>query len=183
MIKSRSTHKSVYVDLIKNYLKKKVVGVGDRAYVGINIWIICFWKKFRINLSTAYGLVLGQCTEYLWSRLKVQEKWEAALNNQDLLGLLKIIKFLLQKYNEGTEYHHVAYHTLLHQFMLLRQGDNSNSEYKQRFKDNIEVLEAHNGGVLFGEISGTTTREIAMLVLNSETKSEVDKAQVSARGK
>ena len=29
-------------------------------------------EKLRINLSTAYGLVLGQCTDYLHSRLKGQ---------------------------------------------------------------------------------------------------------------
>ena len=27
-------------------------------------------EKLRINLSTAYGLVLGQCTDYLRSRLE-----------------------------------------------------------------------------------------------------------------
>ena len=33
-------------------------------------------EKLRINLRTAYGLVLGQCTEYLRSRLEGQERWE-----------------------------------------------------------------------------------------------------------
>ena len=32
-------------------------------------------EKRRINLSTAYGLVLGKCTDYLRSRLERQEKW------------------------------------------------------------------------------------------------------------
>ena len=32
--------------------------------------------KLRINLSTAYGLVLGKCTDYLRSHLEVQERWE-----------------------------------------------------------------------------------------------------------
>ena len=30
--------------------------------------------------------------------------------------------------------------------MLFRKGDYSNSDYKQRFKEQIEVLEAYNGG-------------------------------------
>ena len=55
-------------------------------------------------------------------------------NEQDLLRLIKIIKSLLQKYNEDTEYHHVAYHTLLHRAMLFRQGYYSNLEYKKRSK-------------------------------------------------
>ena len=91
-------------------------------------------EKLRINLSTAYGLVLRQCTDYLRSRLEGQERWEQTSNEQDLLELIKSIKSLSHKYNEDTEYHHVAYHTLLRHFMMFRQGDYSNLEYKQRFK-------------------------------------------------
>ena len=66
-------------------------------------------------------------------------------NECDLLGILKIIKSLSHKYDNDTEDHNVVYHTLLHQFILLRQGGYSNSKYKQRFKEQIEVLEAYNG--------------------------------------
>ena len=85
-------------------------------------------EKLRINLSTAYGLVIGQCTDYLQSRLEGQEIWEATSNDWDLLGLLKSIKSLSNKYDEDTEYQHVAYHTLLRPFMIFRKGDYSNSE-------------------------------------------------------
>ena len=83
-------------------------------------------EKIRINLSTAYGLVLRQCTNYLRSRLEGQDKWETTSNEQDLLELLKIVKSLSQKYNKDTRYHNVAYHTLLLRFMLFCQGDYSN---------------------------------------------------------
>ena len=87
------------------------------------------------------------------------------------------------KYDEDTEYRHVAYHTLLRRFMLFRKGDYSNSEYKQRFKEQIEVLEAYNRGVLFGNSPGATVREITTLVLTVEFKGDVEKAQTSARVK
>ena len=90
-------------------------------------------ENLRINLSTAYGLVPGQCTDYLRSRLEGQDKWETISNEWDLLGLLKSVKSLFRKYDEDTEYHHVAYHTLLRCFMLFRKGDYNNSEYKKRF--------------------------------------------------
>ena len=70
-------------------------------------------KNLRINLCTAYSLVIGQCTDYLRSRLKGQEKWEATSNERYLLGLLESIKSLSHKHDKDTEYHHVAYHTLL----------------------------------------------------------------------
>ena len=54
-------------------------------------------ENLRINLSTAYGLVLGQCTDYLRSRLEVQYKWEETSSERDILSLISIIKSLLQK--------------------------------------------------------------------------------------
>ena len=37
-------------------------------------------KKNCINLSTVYGLVLRQCTNYLQPRIKGQKKWEMTSN-------------------------------------------------------------------------------------------------------
>ena len=82
-------------------------------------------EKLRINLSTAYGLVLGQCTDYLRSHIKRHDQWETTSNDWDLLGLLKSVKSLSQRYDEDTEYHHISYHTLLRHFMLFCQGDYS----------------------------------------------------------
>ena len=107
-------------------------------------------EKMWINLSTVYGLVLGQCTDYLQSRLKGQERWEQTPNEWDLLELIKSIKSFSHKYKKDTEYHNLAYHTLLRCFMLFRQGDYNNSEYKKRFKEQIEVLKADNGGYYLG---------------------------------
>ena len=42
-------------------------------------------KIIHINLSTEYGLVLGQCTDYLRSRLEGQEIWEMTLNERNLI--------------------------------------------------------------------------------------------------
>ena len=59
-------------------------------------------ENLRINLSTEYGLVIGQCTNYLRSRLEGQEKWEMMSNERNLLELLKIVKSLLHRYDEDT---------------------------------------------------------------------------------
>ena len=111
-------------------------------------------ENLCIDLSTAYGLVLGQCTDYLQSRLEGQEKWETTSNERDLLRLLKRVRSLLHKYDKDMEYHHVAYHTLLCRFILFRKGDYSNSDYKQQFKEQIEVLGAYNGGGTIWEQPG-----------------------------
>ena len=67
--------------------------------------------------------------------------------------------------------------------MLFRQGDYSDLEYKQRFKEQIEVLEAYNGGFLLGNSPGATAQEIATLGLDAEIEGDMEKARVLARGK
>ena len=67
--------------------------------------------------------------------------------------------------------------------MFFQKGEYSNLDYKQRFKEQIEVLEAYNGGVLFGNRPGATAREIATLGLDAGIKGDVEKAQASASRK
>ena len=67
--------------------------------------------------------------------------------------------------------------------MLFQKGGYSNLEYKKHFKEQIEVLEAYNRRVLFGNNPGATEKEIATLGLDAEIGSDVEKAQMSARGK
>ena len=45
------------------------------------------------------------------------------------------------------------------------------------------MLEAYNRGVLLGNIPGATTREIAIMGLEMDNKGDMEKAQVSAKGK
>ena len=56
-------------------------------------------------------------------------------------------------------------------------------EYKHRFKEQIEVLQAYNMGVLFRNSPGATAQEISALGLDAEIEADVEKAPVSARGK
>ena len=140
-------------------------------------------EKLRISLSTAYGLAMGQYTDYLRSWIEGKDKWEVTSNKLDLLFLIKSIKLLLHKYGEDTDYNHVAYHTLLCWFILFRQGDPINSEYKYNFKEKIEVLEAYNRGELFRNIPRETARDIKLLDLDANGKDNAEKARASARGK
>ena len=49
-------------------------------------------------------------------------------------------------------------------------------DYKQHFKAQIEVLEAYNRGVLFGNSPGAKAREITALGLDAEIGADVEKA-------
>ena len=45
-------------------------------------------EKIRVNLSTIYELMMGQCTGYLGSRLENQNKWETMSYNSDILAII-----------------------------------------------------------------------------------------------
>ena len=60
--------------------------------------------------------------------------------------------------------------------MLFRQEEYINLEYNQRFKEQIEVLKAYNGGVIFGNSPGETARDIATLGLDAEIEGDVKKS-------
>ena len=66
--------------------------------------------------------------------------------------------------------------------MLFLQGDYSKSEYKQRFKEEIIVLESYNSGVLFGNSPEAGARELALMGINTETVGNKEKAQKLTRG-
>ena len=59
-------------------------------------------EKLRRNLSTEYGLVLGQRTKYLRSQIEGRDKWEEKSNKRNLLDIIKSIKYLLHKYDKDT---------------------------------------------------------------------------------
>ena len=63
-------------------------------------------------------MVLRYCTNYLRSKLDSQENWEATSKESNLLALIGSVNSLASKYDRDTEFHRVAYHTLVHQFML-----------------------------------------------------------------
>ena len=50
-------------------------------------------------------------------------------------------------------------------------------------KEHIEVTEACNGGVLFGNILGATSREIATLGLDTEIGGDMEKITGVGKGK
>ena len=49
--------------------------------------------------------------------------------------IISSVKSLTHKYNEETEFQHVAYQPLVHRFMLFWKGESSNVEYKRRFQE------------------------------------------------
>ena len=60
-------------------------------------------ERLRINLSSAYDLEIGKCTDYLWSRLEGQGKWETTSIKREILKQIKSVKSLSQKYDRDME--------------------------------------------------------------------------------
>ena len=68
----------------------------------------------------------------------------------------------------------VAYHMLVHRFVLFRQGDSSNVEYKTEGSESSwRFIDTCNGVILFGNSPGATEWEIKVLGIDPDISKDV----------
>jgi hypothetical protein len=103
--------------------------------------------KIEDNVRKLYSLIWGQCTDVMKSKLETLPSFQTISDNQDALELLKEIKgftfkfdnekYLAQSLVEATDKLHRLY-----------QGkDMTNSQYLERFKSMVAVIEHYGGSV------------------------------------
>ena len=107
------------------------------------------------NLGRIFPLILGQCSRTIRDRVEASSKWNGINRASDVMELLTLIRQSL--YQRSTTRHPT--HNLVDAYKSLyrfRQGEHmSNSEYLEKMKDLIEVVEH------FGEEIGCTQSRIA----------------------
>ena len=65
------------------------------------------------NTNKAYLIFLGKYTPHLREKLEVQNTWTVMNTTKVHIGLIEGIRTLPFKYDRETEYHYVAYHTVM----------------------------------------------------------------------
>jgi hypothetical protein len=169
-----------------------VAPLGAQAGAGPNFMDIERWKidiKEHITKSKAresnsqriYGLVLGQCSPAIRSRMEAHQEWIAADAASNVMGLLEIIQQCMTL--RQTRQH--AIHSLFDAEALVlkyTQGrTTSNHDYFEKFKDNVSTAER-----LGSEIGMQSRRveaileDIAIDLLNP-TDEEVKRARTKAK--
>jgi hypothetical protein len=96
------------------------------------------------NIQKAFSLVLGQCTDLLQSKMKQQSTWASISTSQNVIELIKLIKTITFKF-EDQKFLPLALYQAKANIYNLRQGNMSNHDYLQKFRNLVDVATTYNG--------------------------------------
>ena len=92
------------------------------------------------NLKRAFIILRGQCTERFFSNLGGNRKYEAIENDQYIIGMLKIIKEVIFKFNLNKELTHAIWESYVSFFRFRQHKFENNQEYFERFNNATSVI-------------------------------------------
>lgn len=97
--------------------------------------------NYESNVKTLFSLVWGQCTEALQAKVEADTNYNnMAKVPQDGIQLLKIIKDIAFDY-QSQKYLAHAISDAVFKFWTFQQGNLPTTEYYERFKNHLKVLE------------------------------------------
>jgi hypothetical protein len=138
-------------------------------------------KSREDNSQRIYGLILGQCSPAIRSRMEAHADWIRTDAASDVMGLLGIIQQCMT--SRQTRKH--AIHSLFDAEALVlkyTQGKTtSNHEYFEKFKDNVATAER------LGSEIGVQTQRVNVIVNNiavdtdNPTRAEINRAKAIAK--
>ena len=103
--------------------------------------------KLEAETRKLYSVILGQCTEYMTSKLKAMPTFKMMHAKRDALALLKGIKGLTFMFDGEKEFE-MSLVEAVDKFYKIYQGrDMTNIQYRDMFNNALEVIE-HYGGTI-----------------------------------
>ena len=137
----------------------------------------------EMNAAKAYSLVCGQCSSALRTRMEAHPDWAAVDQQDDLMGLLRIIKFCMVR-RETRRYDIAVIQESTTKVMNFKQRPKMTShEFYRRFKDLVDEAEAI--GATFGYSPNQIAIELAGLAVDAQapTDAEREAAQEAVKQK
>lgn len=141
-------------------------------------------QRLEDNMKRAFTVAVGQCTELTTAKLHGTSNWTKINKDLDLIELLKLVKELMQKFEEH-KYEVLALHSALKRLYLFKQGSEmTNEKFLERFKTLADVVDERGGDI------GVTTASLKnRVVANGASstnpwtadESEVEVAKQEAR--
>jgi hypothetical protein len=99
------------------------------------------------NMQRAYSLVLGQCSKLLRAKLKQSSDWAQVSSAFDVLGLTKLIKSIVFKFDDQ-KFLPVSLYQAKQNFCSLCQGTMMNAEYLEKFSNYVDITLSYGGEIL-----------------------------------
>ncbi len=97
--------------------------------------------KLVMVRGQVFALIFGQCTQLLQDKLKQEKNWTAVSASYKPLELYKLIESVVLKQTED-QYPVAAVWDQYCQVFNVKQGNNNNTEWYERFSTKVEVAES-----------------------------------------
>ena len=101
-------------------------------------------EKYHMNMTKAYGLILGQCTVALKNHLESQKDWEDEIED-NAINLLKAIKETCYNHQDNRYPIESIYYSMRAIFTMKQKEDESLSSFTKRFVNAKDVMETQSG--------------------------------------
>jgi hypothetical protein len=110
-------------------------------------WICKAQGKHTENRRKLFSLILGQCTEYLRAKLKALSEYLVTKEDFNVFNLIKVIKGIINKFEESTYYMEALHDSKMRLFMLQQGKDMTNDKFLELFQTHVAVVEQFGGEI------------------------------------
>ncbi len=100
-------------------------------------------EKYHMNMTKAYGLILGQCTVALKNHLESQKDWEDEIED-NAINLLKAIKETCYNHQDNRYPIESIYYSMRAIFTMKQKEDESLSSFTKGFVNAKDVMETQS---------------------------------------
>ena len=102
-------------------------------------------EDYTENKTKVFIILMGQCTMVMQNKVKAQKNYDELEKNDDVIGLIQVIKELSYEVTEN-KYVFVGMQRSLYRLMTMKQGEKEGIiSFYNRFKSQFEIVETQWG--------------------------------------
>ena len=99
------------------------------------------------KLKRAFKILHGNCTESLLAKLGGDGKYEDIESDQEVIGIMKLIKGVIFKFYGNRELTHIIWEAYVSVFRYRQHKFETNQEYFERFKNSTSFITQYDGSI------------------------------------
>ena len=126
-------------------------------------------RKYKSHLVNAWGLIYGQCTTALKSKLEGMTDFTTAKATNDIIALLKLIQGLCCKFDVKSQKYVALAATFRQTFVYFQDNNCSNVDFYHHYKSLLATVQAFGGDNAIGVIPNFVEDELEVIVTRDGT--------------
>ena len=112
-------------------------------------------ELLKTNLVQAYGIIWGQCTKGMKSKLESRKEWNngsPTMIKYNAINLLKAIKQITHNYQDNKHPIESVFFALKNVFYCKQEENENLNDFTKRFTNAIDILESLHGPVVVANL-------------------------------